>query len=270
MIRGARHLDPGPGNAIVRKMTARWFVLVAAALAPCPAAQSRPPAATPTAGRTVQPPVNVPEPADWAGLARYRDDNARLGLPHAGETRVVFLGDSITEGWAATVPAFFAGHPWLDRGVSGQTTSQMLVRFRQDVIALHPRVVVILGGTNDIAGNGGPYSPQATLDNLSSMIELARAHGIGVVLASLPPALDFPWRPGLHPAAKITALNARIRALAARSGAVYLDYHTAMANARGGLRNGLSGDGVHPNAAGYAVMAPLAEAAIKRALHHPD
>ncbi len=215
-------------------------------------------AATPTAR---------PEPpADWAGLDRYRSDNAQLAPPHPGEDRVVFLGDSITEGWTATVPAFFSGRPWLGRGISGQTTAQMLGRFRQDVVALRPRVVVVLGGTNDVAGNSGPCPPEVTLDNLTSMTELATANGIRVVLASVLPAVDFPWRRGLEPAPKIVALNALIRDLAKRTGAVYLDYHAAMTDGHGGLRRELSDDGVHPNAAGYAVMAPLAENAVATAL----
>ena len=209
--------------------------------------------------------LTVPPP-DWAGLARYRADNARLAAPRPGEQRVVFLGDSITEGWASAAPAFFAGRPWLDRGISGQTTAQMLVRFRQDVVALRPRVVVILAGTNDVAGNGGPATPEMAFANLVSMTEIARANGIRVVLSSVPPALDFPWRPGLDPAPRIASLNALIRSYAERAGIVYLDYHTAMAGERGAMRPDLTYDGVHPNAAGYAVMAPLAEAAVKRAL----
>lgn len=213
----------------------------------------------------------APSPAgasaqDWAGLGRYRAENASLPAVEPGEGRVVFYGDSITEGWIAAAPAFFRGRPWLDRGIAGQTTAQMLLRFQQDVVALRPRVVVILAGTNDIAENAGPFAPDATLANLASMTELARANGIGVVLASVPPALDFPWRAGLEPAAKIVALNARIRALANGAGAVLFDDHPALADERGGMRRDLADDGVHPNAAGYAVMAPLAEAAVRSAL----
>ncbi|HVN76279.1 MAG TPA: SGNH/GDSL hydrolase family protein [Thermoanaerobaculaceae bacterium] len=225
-------------------------------------------AVTPTADELAASGKNADEtpPADWAGLARYRADNVRLGRPRPEEERVVFLGDSITEGWAAAVPSFFSGRPWLGRGISGQTTAQMLVRFRQDVVALRPRVVVILAGTNDLAGNGGPATPEMVFDNLVSMAEIARANGIRVVLASLLPALDFPWRRGLEPAPKIAALNALIRSYAERCGLVYLDYHSAMADRHGGLRPELTSDGVHPNAAGYAVMGPLAEAAVRRAL----
>lgn len=206
-------------------------------------------------------------PADWAGLARYRAENAQLAVPRRDEQRVVLYGDSITEGWVAAAPGFFAGRPWFGRGISGQTTAQMLVRFRQDVVALRPGVVVILAGTNDLAGNAGPSTPEMVLDNLVSMTEIARASGIRVVLSSVLPAADYPWRPGLGPATKIVALNGLIRGYAARSGAVYLDYHSAMADERGGMRRELSEDGVHPNTAGYAVMAPLAEDAVKKALH---
>lgn len=205
-------------------------------------------------------------PPDWAGLSRYREENARLGPPRPGEDRVVFLGDSITEGWKPTVPAFFEGRPYVDRGIGGQTTPQMLVRFHQDVIALEPQVVVILAGTNDVAGNTGPSTPEMILGNLISMAELARTHGIKVVLASVLPVLDFPWRPGLEPAPKIVALNVLIRDLAERSGIVYLDYYSAMADSSGGLKRELGADGVHPNRAGYDVMGPLAEKAIGKAL----
>ena len=203
---------------------------------------------------------------DWASLARYRDDNAALGAPRAGERRVVFMGNSITEGWARHFPAMFPGRPYVGRGISGQTTPQMLVRFRQDVIALRPAVVVINGGTNDVAGNTGPSTLAMIEDNLASMVELAQANGIRVVLASVLPAYDYPWKRGLEPAPKIVALNAWMKAYAARRGAVYLDYHSAMRDARDGLRAELSADGVHPNEAGYRIMAPLAQAAITKAL----
>jgi lysophospholipase L1-like esterase len=203
---------------------------------------------------------------DWANLARYRAENARLVPPKPGERRVVFMGNSITEGWARHFPTMFPGKPYVGRGIGGQTTPQMLVRFRQDVIALEPAVVVILAGTNDIAGNTGPSTLEMIQDNLASMAELARANGIRVVLSSVLPVYDYPWRPGLEPAPKIVALNAWMRDYAARNGAVYLDYHSAMADGRGGLRRGLGDDGVHPNEAGYRIMAPLAERAIAEAL----
>jgi lysophospholipase L1-like esterase len=202
---------------------------------------------------------------DWANLARYREANTTLGPPAPGERRVVFMGNSITDGWARYFGEEFPGKPYVGRGISGQTTPQMLVRFRQDVIALKPAVVVILAGTNDIAGNTGPSTLEMIEDNLASMSELAQANGIKVVLASVLPVYDYPWKPGLEPAQKIITLNTWIRQYAAAHGAVYLDYHSAMADARQGMRRELSSDGVHPNEAGYRVMAPLAEAAIRTA-----
>jgi len=204
--------------------------------------------------------------ADWANLSRYGAANDSIAPPDPGENRVVYIGDSITETWATYFPALFPGKPYIGRGISGQTTPQMLLRFRQDVVRLKPRVVVILAGTNDIAGNSGPSSAEMIQENLASMADIARANGIRVVLSSVLPAYDYPWKRGMDPAPKIVALNSWIRSHAEKSGAVYLDYHSAMVDARGGLRADLTRDGVHPNAAGYAVMAPLAEAAIARAL----
>ena len=207
--------------------------------------------------------------SDWAWLGRYRADNAALGAPKPGENRVVFMGNSITEGWARYFPTMFPGKPYVDRGISGQTTPQMLVRFRQDVVALQPKVVVILAGINDIAGNTGPSSLEMIEDNLASMAEIARANGIRVVLSSVLPAYDFPWRRGMEPAPKVRALNDWIRSYAAAHDAVYLDYRSAMADARGGLPDSLASDGVHPNEKGYWIMAPLADAAIARASGAP-
>ena len=206
---------------------------------------------------------------DWAGLERYRAANAALPAPAAGEARVVFLGNSITDGWARHFPTMFPGKPYVGRGISGQTTPQMLVRFRQDVVALRPQVVVLLGGTNDIAGNTGPSSLEMIEDNIMSMTEIAKANGIRVVLSSVLPVFDYAWKPGLTPAPKIVALNAWMKAYAARAGAEYLDYHSVMADERQGLRADLSNDGVHPTEAGYRVMAPLADAAIADALRRP-
>jgi acyl-CoA thioesterase I len=202
---------------------------------------------------------------EWAYLSKYRGANARLAPPAAGEQRVVFLGDSITEGWAAD-GNFFPGKPYVNRGIGGQTTAQMLVRFRQDVIGLKPAVVVILGGTNDIAENGGPTTPEAIGDNLQSMAELARCNGIRVVLASVLPALDYPWHRGLQPADKISALNRWIAAYCAKNHLVYLDCYSAMVDGKRGLRPDLTSDGVHLTSAGYAVITPLAEKAIREAL----
>ena len=203
---------------------------------------------------------------DWSSLARYRDANVALPAPKPDETRVVLYGDSITEVWARYFDAMFPGKPYIGRGISGQTTPQMLVRFRQDVVALKPRVVVILAGTNDIAGNTGPSTLEMIEDNLASMCEIARANGIRVVLASVLPVYDYPWKRGLEPAPKIIALNSWMKRYAESNGHIYLDYHTAMADERGGLRAELARDGVHPTEAGYRLMAPLLEQAIARAL----
>ena len=176
------------------------------------------------------------------------------------------MGNSITEGWAKHFATMFPGKPYVGRGISGQTSPQMLVRFRQDVIALRPAVVVILAGTNDIAGNTGPATLEMIEDNLASMVELARANGIRVVLSSVLPAYRYSWKPELQPAAQIAELNARIKRLAAAKGVAYVDYHAAMSDERHGLRTEYSADGVHPNEAGYRVMAPLVERAIAAAL----
>jgi lysophospholipase L1-like esterase len=207
---------------------------------------------------------------DWPNLARYKEENAQLAAPKQGESRVVFMGDSITDNWGRRVASpLFEGKPYVNRGIGGQTTPQMLVRFRQDVVALKPKVVVILAGINDIAENTGPTTLEAIEDNLASMTDLAQANGIRVVLASVTPALDFPWRPGKEPARKIVALNAWIRQFAASRYVVYLAYYSALVGADGGMKPGLSSDGVHPTAEGYAVMSPLAEQAIAEALKRP-
>jgi acyl-CoA thioesterase-1 len=214
------------------------------------------------------PPTAAKKPweLEWAYLSKYRDANADLGQPRVGEHRVVFMGDSITEAWIKLDPRFFSRNGYIDRGIGGQTTSQMLVRFRQDVIMLHPSVVVILGGTNDIAQNGGQTTLEAIEENLQSMVELARANGIRVVLCSVLPAIDYPWRRGLEPAPKIAALNDWISAFCSRNGVVYADYYRAMVDGKQAMRADLGIDGVHPNAAGYAVMDPMAEKAVRRAL----
>jgi len=206
---------------------------------------------------------------DWADLRRYRDDNARLGAPAPGEQRVVFMGNSITELWQTLDSGFFAGRSYINRGVSGQTTPQMLVRFRQDVIDLHPSVVVLLGGINDIAENTGPTTLEAILGNITSMAELARANGITVVLCSVLPASDFKWHHGLEPGPKIAALNAMIRQYADANHLVFVDYYPAMVDGRGGLKAELTADGVHPNLAGYRAMEPIARTGIEAALASP-
>lgn len=212
---------------------------------------------------------------DWPALKRYRQSNAALNPAAAGEARVVFMGDSITDMWQEPqFGGFFPGKPYIDRGISGQTTPQMLLRFRPDVIALLPQVVVILAGTNDIAGNTGPMTLEETEGNLASMSELAHVHGIRVVLASVTPVADLTQPDGKkvvqterRPPDKILALNVWIKSYAAEHGDVYLDYFPAMVDDHGFLKAGLTDDGLHPNAAGYAVMAPLAEKAITQALN---
>ena len=203
---------------------------------------------------------------DWANLERFKAKNSMLTSPKENETRVVLMGNSITEGWSNSRPDFFKDKPYINRGISGQTTPQMLVRFRQDVIALAPTVVVILAGINDIAGNTGPSSLEMIANNIFSMAELAQTHNIKVVLCSVLPAYDFPWSPGLKPAPKVVKLNAMIKQYALENKFVYLDYFVAMANQFDGLKKELGYDGVHPNAAGYATMEPLLEAAIKQAI----
>lgn len=201
---------------------------------------------------------------DFGWLAKFKDADAQLPPPAPGENRVVFMGDSITEGWR--LADSFPGKPYVNRGISGQTSPQMLVRFRQDVIDLKPKVVVILAGTNDVAGNTGPMTIEQSEDNLKSMADIARANGIKVVLCSVLPAFDFWWHKGLEPAEKIVALNKWIKAYAADQGYVFVDFHSAMKDERDGLPATLSPDGVHPNKAGFALMTPLAEAGIEKAL----
>jgi len=217
--------------------------------------------------------ANDPMRTDWPNLKRFHEDDVALPAPAAGEQRVVFMGDSITEGWKhnGALPGeadagFFPGKPYVNRGISGQTTPQMLLRFRQDVIALKPAAVVIFAGTNDIAGNTGDMTPEQTEDNLSSMADLANAHGIKVIFCSILPAFDFPWKPGREPAPKIVAINSWVKEYAAVHGYVYVDFYSAMVDARGGLPANLSKDGVHPGKAGYAIMNSLVEAGIAKAL----
>lgn len=205
---------------------------------------------------------------DYGERARYRAANAALPPPAATENRVVFFGDSITDLWR--LDQSFPGKPYVNRGIGGQTTSQMLVRFRQDVIELRPRVVVILAGTNDIAGNTGPIADEEIEGNVASLADLARMHDIRVVLSSVMPVHNYTARAqeffASRPGERIIALNRWMREYTTANGVVYLDYHGAMVDDRGMLRRDLAEDGLHPNAAGYAIMARLADEAIQRAL----
>jgi lysophospholipase L1-like esterase len=203
---------------------------------------------------------------DWANLNRFRNENAQLGLPLPNENRVVFMGNSITEGWSKFNPDFFVGKSYINRGISGQTTPQMLVRFRADVINLDPKIVVILAGTNDIAGNTGFSTLEMIMENIISMTELAKANNVKVILCSVLPAFDYPWKTGLNPSEKIAKLNEMIKQFAETNGIIYLDYYSSMVDERKGLKSEFSYDGVHPNETGYKIMAPLAEEAIKNAL----
>lgn len=182
------------------------------------------------------------------------------------KNRVVFMGNSITEGWMRADSAFFTDNNYVDRGISGQTTPQMVLRFRQDVIDLKPAAVVILAGINDIAQNTGPITPEETFGNIVSMAELARANNIKVVISSILPAFDFPWRPGMEPAPKVISLNKMLKEYADKNNLVYLDYFTAMKDERNGLPKSLSLDEVHPTLAGYKIMEPLAKKAVAEAL----
>ena len=203
---------------------------------------------------------------DWADFSRFAEDNKRIGLPSKGENRVVYMGNSITIGWMQLSPEFFEGKPYVNRGISGQTTPQMLVRFRPDVINLKPAVVVILAGINDIAGNTGSSTLEMIENNLAGMAEMAKANGIKVILSSVLPAFDFPWRPDSEPAEKVVELNAWIKSYAQANNHIYLDYYSSMVDDRKGLKADYTYDGVHPNKAGYEVMQPLVEQAISKAL----
>ncbi len=203
---------------------------------------------------------------DWANLGRFREENKLITMPAEGEKRVVFMGNSITEGWIRIDPGFFSGKPYINRGISGQTTPQMLVRFKPDVINLKPSVVVILAGINDIAGNTGPSTLEMIEDNLSSMAEIAKANGVEVVLSSVLPAYDFPWHPGLEPAEKVVKLNNWIKNYAMSHKCIYLDYFSPMSDEKHALKAEYTLDGVHPTLAGYKIMEPLVTEAIQKAL----
>jgi lysophospholipase L1-like esterase len=234
-----------------------------------------PPASDPCAEITTRAARAEARLNDWPALARYHDANAKTTSASNDEARVVFMGDSITDSWQnPRYGGFFPGKPYIDRGISGQTTPQMLIRFRPDVIALRPKVVVILAGTNDLAGNTGPMTLAAIEDNLISMFDLAHANGIRVVFASVLPVSDYEKtkdgqpiiQTKARPPDQINALNAWMKKYAAMHGGIYLDYFSALADDKGFLKDELSEDGLHPNQKGYQVMAPLAEQAIAAAL----
>jgi lysophospholipase L1-like esterase len=199
---------------------------------------------------------------DWPYLNKYKTENEQILTPLSGEKRIVFFGDSITEGWKIIHPDFFIGKSYINRGINGQTTSQMLLRFRPDVIELKPKIVVILAGGNDIAGNTGPTTPETILGNLISMCELAKVNNIEVVLCSILPANDFPWKRGMEPANKIEALNEMILKYAKANDIVFVDYFSAMVDEQKGLKAIYSEDGVHPNKEGYLVMESIVETII--------
>ena len=209
---------------------------------------------------------------DWntfANTSRYDKANLELKLHTTANNRVVFMGNSITEGWIQMRPEFFNNRDYINRGIGGQTTPQMLLRFREDVINLNPSVVIILAGTNDIAGNSGYISLESIIDNIKSMSEIANANGIKVIISSILPAIDYPWKPGLDPAPKIIIINKALKAFSEENNFIYLDYYAAMVDDKGGLKvpeYTSANDLVHPNKNGYLVMEKLAEIAINKAL----
>ena len=203
---------------------------------------------------------------DWADLNRFKDANKEVATLEQDENRVVFMGNSITIGWLNLRPEFFKDKPYINRGISGQTTPQMLLRFRQDVVDLNPKIVVLLAGTNDIAGNTGPSTLDMIMDNIKGMCEIATANGIKVILTSTLPAFDYPWKPGLEPSGKIIELNKMIKAYSEAQGHIYVDYFSAMVDERNGLPKKYAEDEVHPTVEGYKVMEPLVEAAIAKVI----
>jgi lysophospholipase L1-like esterase len=203
---------------------------------------------------------------DWANLAKYETENSQLPPKQSGKKRIVLMGDSITEFWSQIQPDFFTNPSYINRGISGQTTSQMLIRFRPDAINLQPDVIVILAGVNDVAGNTGPTTPEKILNNIKSMVELAKANEIKVILCSVLPANNFYWRPNEKAAETIIQLNQLIQSYANQKHIVYIDYHSAMADTKKGLSKEFSNDGVHPNLTGYQTMKPLLEKAIQQIL----
>ncbi len=276
---------------VLAAFTLASLTAASAALAQAPSSTTQTPAASSSQAPAAQPPTapastcpemataltalirNDARLADWPALGRYRDANRALQAPSAGDQRVVFMGDSITDAWQQPRFSFFPGKPYVDRGISGQTTPQMLVRFRRDVIELKPKAVVILAGTNDIAGNTGPMSDEDIQANLASMSELAHANNIKVVLSSITPVSAYHTvaprgvpQTTTRPMSRIQKLNDWMKAYAAAHDDTYLDYFSAMTDQSGLMRTELTEDDLHPNAKGYEIMAPLAQAAIDKAL----
>jgi len=204
------------------------------------------------------------EKNDWAQLSRFQSSNSRIKRITSDENIVVFMGDSITEGWRSYSPDFFEENPYINRGISGQTTPQMLIRFRQDVVDLQPRAVVILAGINDIAGNTGPSTPEMIQNNIASMVDIAQANDIVVILTSILPAAKFSWRPEVDPADQVIAMNQWLKTYAQNNGCIYVDYFSAMVDNDGkGMRRELTNDAVHPNKAGYNIMEPMISIALE-------
>lgn len=204
---------------------------------------------------------------DWQNLGRYREENIKLMKEKSGEkNRVVFMGNSITEGWLYLSPEFFKDKPYVNRGISGQTTPQMLLRFRQDVINLNPEIVVILAGTNDIAGNTGPATNEMIMENIISMCDLAKANHIKIILCSILPAYDYPWNPGLKPYLRIIEMNKLFKDYCIKNNIYFLDFYSQMCDENNGMKKEFSEDGVHPNSSGYKVMNSIAEKAISKVL----
>jgi len=225
------------------------------------------PAATVTAGELKEMRAKL---ADWPQLGRYRAEDAALPPPEAGQKRVVFFGSSTTDNWGRKYDSvFFPGKPYVNRGIGGQTTPQMLIRFQQDVVALQPAAVVFLGGSNDVAGNTGSATLEMIEDNIRSMVAVAKENHIQMILASQQPTIEFPWAKGSHPAPMLLALSAWEKEYARAQGLGYVDYYSVLVGPDGGFKPGLSVDGVHPTAAGYAVMAPVVERVIDLVLKQP-
>ena len=243
-----------------------WFAVAGSSLAQGVLAKPEPAAPTPEPMGDCVNDAREQLFQDLAGFARYDPANTALPPPNPREQRVVFMGDSITDFWATVDPKFFARADFIDRGITGQTTMQMLLRFRRDVITLKPAVVHIMAGTNDIAGNTGPMDLAGIEANIASMVDLARANGIQVVIGSVLPATHFSWRSGIDPGPKIVALNEQLKAYAKTNHIIYVDYYAALTDGTLGIRSEFTSDGVHPTLPGYLVMDQLADAAIRAGL----